>query len=269
MTELGGLGRPLAGEVAIVTGGGRGIGRAAAQALAQAGARIALAARSSDQLEETARLIREQGGEALTFPLDVTDQAAVEAMVRDTEARLGPVDLLVNNAGASGHENMLWEEDASDWWRVVEVNLRGSFLCARAVLPGMIARKRGRIINVVSGAGTAPFAVNSSYPVSKAALFRLTDCMAAMTDPHGVSVFAVSPGLVHTVMADGMQMFKELPEEAWLPIERSAELCVALATGIADRLSGRYIHAEDNLTELIGRADEIVQDDLYVLRLRK
>ncbi len=269
MSEVGGLARPLAGQVAIVTGGGRGIGRSVAQALAQAGAKVAVAARSSDELNETARLIREQGGKVLAFPLDVTDQGAVEAMVRETSAALGPVDLLINNAGASGHENMIWEEDASDWWRVVEVNLRGPFLCARAVLPGMISRKRGRIINMVSGAGTVPYPMNSSYPVSKAALFRLTDCLAAMTDPHGVHVFAVSPGLVHTEMADAVQMFKGLPEDAWSPVELSAQLCVALATGIADRLSGRYIHAKEDLTELVRRADEIVENDLYALRLRK
>jgi len=259
----------LTGQVAIITGGGRGIGRVIAQTLARAGAKVAVAARTRDQLEETVALIKQQGGQTISFPLDVTDQQAIERMVNETTRQFGQVDLLVNNAGIAGDEAPIWEVEAADWWHVLEVNLKGPFLCARAVLPGMIARQSGRIINVSSGIGTGPTASYSGYSVSKAALFRLTDCLAEMTSPHGIHVFAISPGLVKTAMALDLPYYKDLPDSGWVPAERTAELCVFLATGKADRLSGRYVHATDDVTELVKRADEIVEHDLYVLRMRK
>ena len=129
----------LSGQVMIVTGGGRGIGRVVAQALAHAGAAVAVIARSTDQLAETVNLIQEAGGRAVAFAGDVTDAGAVQQMVADVGDRLGPVDLLVNNAGVSGPVGPAWEVDAEEWWRCMDVNLRGPYLCARAVLPGMVA----------------------------------------------------------------------------------------------------------------------------------
>ena len=190
-------------------------------------------------------------------------------MVSETVRVFGPIDLLVNNAGLPGNETLLWDEPASDWWRVVEVNLRGPFLLARTVLPGMIARKRGRIINMSSGVGAMPYAIDSAYPVSKAALFRLTDCLAEMTNPYGVSVLAISPGLVHTEMTNNMEMFKRVPEDQWMPAEATADLCLLIASGAADRLSGRYLHVQADIQQMIERADEIVENDLYVLRMRQ
>ncbi len=259
----------LTGQVAIVTGGGRGIGRTIARRLARAGMRVAIAARTPAQLGETLALIRYDGGQVLPFAVDVTDQAAVEQMLCETERQFGPIDLLVNNAGLPGNETLLWEEPADEWWRVVEVNLRGPFLCARAVLPGMVGRKRGRIINVSSGSGNRSSAIDSAYPVSKAALFRLTDCLAEMTNPHGVSVFAISPGLVHTTMTDNMEMFKSVPESEWMPPEATAELCALIASGAADRLSGRYLHVQADIRGMIEHADEIIENDLYTLRMRQ
>lgn len=259
----------LAGQVGIVTGGGRGIGRVIAQTLAREGAKVAITARSRDQLDETVNLIQQQGGQVISFALDVTDQLAVEQMVSETARQFGPVDLLVNNAGIAGDEAPIWEVSAADWWQVLEVNLRGPFLYARAVLPGMVARQRGRIINIASNVGVRPSAVYSGYSVSKAALLRLTDCLAEMTKAHGVSVFAISPGLVRTAMTQDMPMWKDVPDSDWVPVERAGELCVFLATGKADRLSGRYLHVLDDITELVSRADEILANDLYSLRLRE
>jgi 3-oxoacyl-[acyl-carrier protein] reductase len=259
----------LTGQVAIVTGGGRGIGRSIAQALAAAGVKVAISARTRDQLDETVALINQAGGQAISFTLDVTDQPAVEHMVTETTRQFGSVDLLVNNAGIVGDEAPIWDAAAADWWHVVEVNLYGSFLYARAVLPGMIARRSGRIINVSSGLGTSPSSIYSSYSVSKAALFRLTDCLAEMTRKDGVSVFAISPGLVRTASALDLPIYKDVPDSDWVPVERAAELCVFLATGKADRLSGRYLHASKDITELVQRTDEILANDLYVLRLRE
>jgi len=259
----------LTNQVAVVTGGGRGIGREIALKFSKLGAKVAIAARTREQLDETVALIHQHGGQVLSFALDITNQSAVEQMVKETTRQLGSVDILVNNAGASGTETLLWKTNADDWWRVVEVNLRGPFLCAHAVLPGMIERQHGRIINVTSGVGAFPVPLNSCYPVSKAALFRLTDCLAVMTQEHGVSVFAISPGLVRTAMTQDMNIFKDVPDDEWSPIEQAGDLCVFLASGKADRLSGRYLTVRDNIPELLKRADEIVENDLYVLRLRK
>lgn len=260
--------RELTGQVALVTGGGRGIGRAIALAQTQAGAKVAVAARSRQQLDETVTVIAKTGGQALAIAADVTDEAAVERMVEQTVQQLGPIDLLVNNAGIARDGTPIWEAAAGEWWRVLEVNLRGPFLCARAVLRGMVARRTGRIINVASNAGIRA-SPNSSYSVSKAALLRLTDCLAEMTRAYGLSVFAISPGLVRTAMTQDVPIFKSVPDSAWDPAERAGELCVFLATGKADRLSGRYIHVRDDIDMLLQRSDEIERDDLHALRLRR
>jgi len=257
----------LTGQAAIVTGAGRGIGRAIARALARSGAKVALSARSRDQLDETLASIQREGGHAVAFAMDVTDQQAVERMVREAERQLGTIDLLVNNAGINGKEGPIWEGPAGDWWRVLEVNLRGPFLCARAVLPGMVARRRGRIINVASNAGVRPSAVYSAYSVSKAGLIRLTDCL--VTTAYGIGVFAISPGLVRTTMTQELPIWKDVPDSGWVPAERAGELCVFIATGKANALSGRYLHVLDDINGLVQRADEIGRNDLYALRLRK
>src|SRR5208337_271474 len=119
----------------IVTGAGRGLGRASALALARAGARVGVAARSGEQLAETVRGVRAAGGEALAVVADVSDAASVERMAREVERTLGPVDLLVNNAGTAGPLGPMWEADPGDWWHSIEVNLRGPYLCSHALLP--------------------------------------------------------------------------------------------------------------------------------------
>src|SRR5208337_3145475 len=137
----------LRGQVAIVTGAGRGLGRATALALARAGPRVGVVARSEEQLAETVRGVREAGGEALSVVADVSDAASVERMGQEVERRLGPVDLLVNNAGTLGPLGPMWQADPGEWWHSIEVNLLGPYLCSRALLPGMIERGHGRIIN--------------------------------------------------------------------------------------------------------------------------
>jgi NAD(P)-dependent dehydrogenase (short-subunit alcohol dehydrogenase family) len=276
--------QPLTGQVALVTGGGRGLGRAYAQALAKAGAAVAVTARTASELQETVQLIEQNGGRGLAIAADVTDATAVTQLVAAVEQQLGPVDLLVNNAGSLRAIGRVAEVQADDWWRELEINVRGPFLCSQAVLPGMIARRRGRIINLASGAGLNPVDCASAYAVSKAALIRLSENLALETKAYGIAVFAIAPGTVRTPMNDYMliaeivqqripqihQWFQQLFAEGRdTPVALSVALILSLASGQADVLSGCMIGVDDNLATLVERAAELAQDQMYTLRLHK
>jgi len=191
-------------QVALVTGGGRGLGRAFALALAQNGMRVAVASRDRYELDATAASLRAAGTDAIAIPTDVTDAGAVRNMVSVAEEKLGPIDLLINAAGAASPVGPAWETNSNDWWRNIEVNLRGPMLCSNAVIPGMIVRGRGRIINIASGAGAASFPYMSAYVTAKAALIRFTEVLADELRPHGVSVMAIEPGAVGRALAAGL-----------------------------------------------------------------
>jgi NAD(P)-dependent dehydrogenase (short-subunit alcohol dehydrogenase family) len=252
--------RELEGQVALVTGGGRGIGRLIALELAGAGMRVAVAARSSDQVEQTAQEI---GGLAVTA--DVSQERDVEEMVATVERELGPIDLLVNNAGVGPTPGLPWEEDPADWWRVLEINVLGAYLCARAVLRRMVERGHGRIVNTGSGASYLPSAGQSAYGASKAAMGRFGELLAGQVAGYGIAVFTISPGLVRTDLT--APFGDDLP---WTPPELAPRLVRVLASGRADRLAGRYIHAEhDDIEDLIARADEIEERDLNAIRLQR
>ena len=256
----------LSGQVALVTGGGRGIGANVARELAEAGMRVAVAARTGGQVEFVAQEI---GG--LALEVDVSDEPAVARMVMDTESELGPIDLLVNNAGIASPSDAppIWEERPGDWWRVFEINLLGAYLCCRAILGAMVERRRGRIVNVGSGAGYLPVTPRNvggtAYGPSKAALYRFGEVLAGQLGQYGVSVFTISPGLVRSALTE------ELGDDApWTPPELAPRLVRVLASGRADRLSGRYIHAEhDDIENLIARVDEIIENDSNAIRLRR
>jgi 3-oxoacyl-[acyl-carrier protein] reductase len=251
----------LKGRVALVTGGGRGIGQGIARELADAGMRVAVAARSADEVEATAKEI---GGLAVTA--DVSKQDDVEAMVATVERELGPIDLLVNNAGIGLTGKLPWEEEPKDWWHIFEVNVLGAYLCSRAVLPGMVERGSGRIVNTGSGASYLPMGGGpTAYGASKAALGRFGELLAGQVADRGIAVFVISPGLVQTDMTSGFG--DNLP---WTPPELAPRLVRVLASGRADRLAGRYIHAEhDDIEDLIARADEIEERDLNAIRLQR
>ncbi len=251
----------LEGQVALITGGGRGIGRNIAIELASAGAQVAVAARSTDEIQETADQI---GG--IAIECDVSDRAAVERMVQQVESEYGRIDLLVANAGMSITENdTAWEIEPDDWWHVYEVNVLGVYLCNRSVIPGMLDRGSGRIVNVASGAAYLPGPTNTSYSASKAAVHRFSETLAKQLEPHGIPVFSISPGLVRTRMTES---FGE--DAAWTPPELAPRLVRALASGKLDKLAGRYLHAEhDDVDDVASRADEIVSEDLNAIRLRR
>jgi 3-oxoacyl-[acyl-carrier protein] reductase len=251
--------------VALVTGGGRGIGASIAHELANAGMRVAISARSEDQV---AAVAGEIGGLALVG--DVSSADDVERWVETTERELGPIELLVCNAGISGSGVPFLDERPEEWWRVFEVNVLGAYLCCRAVAPRMVERERGRIVSMGSGGSYLPItnptvALGTSYGASKAALGRFTETLAAALRAAGVHVFLMSPGLVRTDMTDG---FGE--NAPWTPPELAPRLVRVLASGRADALAGRYIHAEhDDIEDLIRRTDEIAADDLNAIRLRR
>ncbi|MGH9243029.1 MAG: SDR family NAD(P)-dependent oxidoreductase [Acidimicrobiales bacterium] len=268
----------LSGHVALVTGGGRGIGRSAAVALADAGAAVAVAARTATQLHRVAHRITDAGGVARALMVDVNDVGAVQRAVRSVERELGPITLLVNNAGNPTAVGPLSGVDPKSWWRTIETHLHGTFTCIRTVLPGMIDHNQGRIINVASLLGTraAPFV--SDVAVAKAAIIRLTECLAEELTTTAVTVFSIGPGLVRTEMIEDLQHraegrrwlpeLQEFPDDAFIPPERPADLIVRLALGEADRLTGRFVTVRDDLDRLIEEADQIVRADALTLRLR-
>jgi NAD(P)-dependent dehydrogenase (short-subunit alcohol dehydrogenase family) len=270
----------LSGQVAIVTGGGRGLGRAMALALTAAKAKVAVAARSEEQLGETVDLVRKAGGQILAIPADITNRKAVETMVHTVRQELGEVDILVNNAGVVGVPGPIWEADPENWRHTLDVNLYGAFLCGVTVLKTMIERRHGRIINVASGAALGPITNGSAYVVSKAALLRLTECIAVDGKDYGIIAFAIDPGSVRTAMTEylieseeGQTYFpwyrKFILEGGDVPAELSASLVTLLASGQVDSLSGRFIQVSDNVDQLILYAEQIEEEDLYTLRLRK
>lgn len=194
---------PLAGSVAFVTGAGRGIGRATAIRLAAAGARVALMARSTDELEATAAMITASGHAALVCPGDVADEAAVERTFDRIGETFGPVDVLVNNAGAV-HVAPLVDQQLADFRRVLDTNLVGAWLCSRALFRRLIAARRpGAIVNLSSLGGlanTTKFAGTSTYAAAKFGVVGLTEVLAVEGRPHGIRVNCVAPGAVDTEM---------------------------------------------------------------------
>ena len=251
--------RELEGQVALVTGGGRGIGAGIARELTDAGARVAVSARTREQVEVVAGEI---GGLAIAG--DVSDRGDVERMVAETERELGPIDLLAANAGIGNQSGSTWEMDPAEWWRVFEVNVLGVHLSCRTVIPGMLGRGQGRIVITGSGAAYLPGSRHTAYPASKAAVVRYAETLANELRDR-IPVFVFSPGLVRTEMTSDFG--DDLP---WTPPELAPRLVRELASGRADKLAGRYLHAEhDDVEDLVARSDELERDDLNAIRLQR
>lgn len=256
----------LSTTTAIVTGGGRGLGRAIAERIASAGGNVVVTGRSQAELLATTGAI---GARAHHVRGDVTRKEDVLRTVTECEARFGAPTLLVHNAGITGPFGPPWESDPDAWWQAQEVHLRGALLFTHAVVPKMIARGGGRVLVVASLAGLRVHPGTSSYNVSKAALIRFTEHVAAEGRASGIVAFSVDPGTVYTDLA--ARTVASPDAQRWVPAfveriakaenddpaagaRRFADLCLALAGGAYDALSGSYVSVSDDLDALLTRA---------------
>ena len=195
---------PLQGKAALITGGGRGIGRAIAIAYAKAGADVCVTARSKNEIEAVATEIAELGRKGFAEVCDISDRTAVESMVESAATKLGRVDILVNNAGGGLERTNVGQDDPESWAKVIEINLLGTYYCSRAVLSHMKQGGGGRIINVGSGMGHQARAQNSSYNAAKAAVWMFTRCLAVEVWEDNITVNELIPGPVYTELTSNL-----------------------------------------------------------------
>ncbi len=265
----------LAGQTALITGGGRGFGRAIALRLASEGVAVTVTARTQAELDQTVSEIKSAGGNGFAVSGDVTRPEDVARIVHEATECFGPVTLLINNAGIPGPFAPTWVADPAEWWFAQEVHIRAPFMFIRELLPSMVECRAGRII-VVSAIGS--YRVDhsmSAYCLGKTAQNRLVQLTAAEVKEFGVSAFAIDPGFVITELAEitmrdpGAQrwrpeMIKILKQRKAEPgsdrdLERCAQRCVDLASGRYDGLSGSYLELNDDLEELLRKAQKTTE----------
>ena len=240
----------LAGKIVIMTGGSRGIGAAGALAMAREGAALMITSRDGAAAAKIAGEITAAGGRAIAMASDVADFASVTDLVARTEAQLGPVDVLVNNAGVIEPIARIAEADPAEWARNLQINLVGAFHGVRAVLPGMVARNGGTIINISSGAAHHPLEGWSAYCAGKAGLAMFSRAIALETSGQNIRVFGFAPGTVDTEMqvqirASGVNAISQIPRENLAPVDHPARALVYLCTQAADDLAGSELSLRD------------------------
>lgn len=247
----------LEGKVAIVTGGGRGIGKAITRRFAEAGAGVVIASRKLDRLEEAAREFANLPGRVVPIACHVGRMDQLEMLVRETEARLGPVDILVNNSATNVHQGSALEITDEMLDKMVEINVKSALRLVRLTAPGMIARKRGgSIINVASIAGLRPQAGGLLYSFTKAGLIMITKSLAVEFGPHGVRVNAIAPGLIQTDFSAYFWQNEEVRRavESSQPIRRIGQpeemgyLALYLASDEASFVTGQVFVADGGAT---------------------
>lgn len=270
----------LDNKICIITGGGRGIGKAIALAFAAEGATSILAARTVPELEATRQEIADSYGTTVDIlPTDVSQPEDVDRLVGHTLDKFGTVDVLVNCAGIYGPIGPVAECDALKWLEAVRVNLFGTFLCTRAVLPEMIKKQYGKIVNLSGGGAASPFPRFSAYSASKAAVVRLTETLAEEVRKHHIDINAIAPGGVNTRLLDQVLEAGEAAGGDFLaravrqkrnggtPPEKAAALAVFLASPPSDGLTGRLLSAVwDNWRDIPEQLESIMTTDIYTLR---
>jgi NAD(P)-dependent dehydrogenase (short-subunit alcohol dehydrogenase family) len=259
----------VAGQVAVVTGGGRGFGRAIALALAAEGAFVAITARSQEQLQATIALAGPAGERMLAVPGDVRDAEHMQTAAEVARKRFGAIDLAVHSAGIVWAFGPLWQVDAAKWWYEQEVHLLGSLHLVQATAPGMIERGGGRVILVSSQAGVRLMPNASGYGVSKTSQNRMAAFLAAEGREHRICAFAIHPGgglytqLVDDIVAspdaqrwipgfvESVHAARRRNDDPSITLRRCGELCLALASGRYDALSGHFLTPDDDLDTLL------------------
>ncbi len=269
----------LANKVAVITGASRGIGRAFAFGFDREGALLALASRSPEEMA-VGRLELQQAGIRVTVvETDVSDPSQVRCLVEKTLEAFGQIDVLINNAGIQHPIGAFAKSEIGEWMRALQVNLFGSMLCMRAILPHMIERRRGKIINLSGGGATAPRPYFSAYAASKAAIVRLTETVAEEVKPYNIQVNAIAPGAINTRMLDevlaaghaagkdALAQAEKQKETGGNSIEEVVALAVFLASDESGTLTGKLISAQhDPWREWAGKGDELNASPLYTLR---
>jgi len=270
----------LKGKVAVVTGAGRGIGKAIALAFAKEGADLTVVSRTLAEVEQTARQVKGFGVKALPLRVDVSRAEEVDSMIEETLQMFGKIDVLVNNAGILGPVGLLVENDVKLWIETVHVNLIGTFLCCWAVLPHMMKRGSGKIINLSGGGAAYPKPRFSAYACSKAAVVRLTETLAEEVKDYNIQVNAIAPGIVKTRMVEQIVEAGEKAGEKALADARKAledggagfepvtSLAVFLASDESDGLTGRLISAVWDDWRSLNKdgIEEIMRKGYYTLR---
>ena len=248
----------LENQTAIVTGGGRGIGRAIALALAREGVKVLVCGRHEKTLKQTAAEIQKLGRQALAIVTDVSREKEVETLVQSAISEFGWVNILVNNAGVAGPTAPITNVSRNDWDETIAVNLTSAFLCSRAVLPGMIERRSGKIVNISSVAGRMAYALRGPYAVSKWGMIGLTKTLAQEVGPHNIQVNAILPGptageRMQAVIEQRAQELGRSPEEVerlyvegtalkrMVDPEHVAAMAVFLASDEGDSITGQAI----------------------------
>jgi 3-oxoacyl-[acyl-carrier protein] reductase len=269
----------LKGKVALITGGGRGIGRAIALAFAHEGATVVVASRTLSEVNETVTHLKTIGASALALKVDVSQVQDVERMVQLSIQEFGQIDILVNCAGMFGPIGPLVKNDTAKWIETITVNLIGTFLCCKAVLPFMIEQGSGKIINLSGGGAANPHPNFSAYGTSKAAVVRFTETFAEEVKAFNVQANAIAPGGVNTRLqdeviaagdlagAEGLANAKKIKQTGGTPLDKPVGLAVFLASEESNGITGKLISAVwDDWQNMGENVSEIVTSDIYTLR---
>lgn len=273
----------LNGKNAIITGASDGFGKAIASAYLDAGASVMICARNADKLEATRAELQAQaddGQQVLAQPCDVSDKAQVDALIEAAIAAFGQVHVLVTNAGVYGPMGGIDVVDWDAWTKAIEINLYGTIMPMRAIIPHMKANGGGKIVNLSGGGATSPLPNISAYAASKAAVVRMTETLAGELQEHNISVNAVAPGALNTSLQDqlldagpdvvGEKLYakiQQVRDGGGAPMEKGAALCVFLGSNASDGVNGKLISAIwDDWNDFPNHTDDLQRTDVYTLR---